>query len=388
MSDRAPHTSPTPRPVRPEDAESLHALLLARLPDVPEDLGRWLARWNWQYRDNPFRQDRPAGWVLCAGGRVVGHLGAVWVPVVAEWRQRTGVIGADFVVSDEALRAGGVFAGLQLAQAFFDGTVGCLRMATTANEKTGVVFGRFGCRPVEWTREFWRAPATLTQQVRTCRGGVNRVVRRLMSGAAGPAGRGVLGAVYRIAGHRPALPIAPGCRLDMGMPEMMLEAVPQWETLTAGAVGDTASVRAAFAIDRNREYLDWRYVRHPEAASIRSLLVRTRDGRVVGAGVVFVEQQTRRKVAFLEELLTVPERPEVMHTLVCAALRLACDHGAEHLVCTAGRADLRGRFWEYGFEQRTRSAPALVVAGLQGEPEAAHTGLLDAGVCFHHGDMF
>ncbi|MDM8008192.1 MAG: hypothetical protein QUV05_18795, partial [Phycisphaerae bacterium] len=178
MADESSRSSLKPRPVRPEDAVSLHKLLVAELPDIPADHQRWLARWNWQYRDNPFRQDRPAGWVLADGERVVGHLGAVYVPVIAAGRSAVGVIGADYVVSQDALKAGGTFAGLQLAQAFFEGTSACLHMATTANEKTGAVFGRFGCRPVDWTREFFRASTSLVQQIRTCRGGANRVVRR------------------------------------------------------------------------------------------------------------------------------------------------------------------------------------------------------------------
>ncbi|HRR86837.1 MAG TPA: hypothetical protein P5316_17655 [Phycisphaerae bacterium] len=378
MADDVSRSSLKPRPVRAEDAVSLHRLLVAELPDIPADFPRWLARWNWQYRDNPFRRDRPAGWVLADGEQVVGHLGAVYVPVGARGRFVIGAIGADYVVSQDALKAGGTFVGLQLAQAFFDGTSGCLRMATTANEKTGAVFGRFGCRPAEWTREFFRAPTGLVQQIRTCRGGANRIVRRLMMGPLGLVGRSVLAAAYGLCGHRPALPIAPGCRLDIGMAPLILEA--------ASLHGRTAPV--GFGIARSREYLDWRYVRHPESANIRALLVRRPEGEVIGAAVVFLDRQDGRRIAYLEELTVATGDEAAMHTLVCAALRLAGDHKSHYLVCTAGRSDLRGRFWEYGFESRARSAPALVIGGLEQQAGSASDDSLIAAAVFHHGDMF
>lgn len=383
MPAQPSNSSLTPRPIQPEDAASLHALLRAGLPDVEPDPGSWLARWNWQYRDNPFREDRPAGWVLSDGQRVVGHLGAVYVPVRAGGRVATGAIGADYVVSPEALKAGGMFAGLQLAQAFFDGTAGCLRMATTANESTGAVFGRFGCKSVEWTREFWRASTSLRQQIRTCRGGASRVVRRLMSGLPGTVGSTILTAVYGLCRHMPALPIPQGCRLDVGMPDLVLEAACLWQPLSKPLPAGTG-----FAIDRTSAYLKWRYLHHPQAGSIRSLLVRRATGEVIGAAVVFIEQQASRRVAFLEELVIPASRDDAMHTLICASLRLAADHAADHLVCTAGTVDGRDRFWEFGFESRARSAPALVVGNLPGDPAdpALESSVLAA--CFQHGEMF
>ena len=68
------------REVEPADGQAVHALLTANIPGVLEDRGRWLRRWQWQYWDNPFRADRPAGWVLTDGDHIVGHLGAVYVP--------------------------------------------------------------------------------------------------------------------------------------------------------------------------------------------------------------------------------------------------------------------------------------------------------------------
>lgn len=378
MADESSRSPLKPRPVRPEDAVSLHKLLAAELPDIPADHQRWLARRNWQYRDNPFRQDRPAGWVLVDGDRVVGHLGAVYVPVIAAGRSAVGVIGADYVVSQDALKAGGTFAGLQLAQVFFEGTSGCLHMATTANERTGAVFGRFGCRPVEWTREFFRAQTSLVQQIRTCRGGANRMVRRLMTGPLSFVGQGVLAAAYGLCRHRPALPIAPGCRLDIGMAPLILEAA----SLHAG----TTSV--GLAIARSREYLDWRYVRHPESSNIRALLLRRREGEMLGAAIVFFDEQPARRPAYLEELTVADGTKTVMHSLICAALRLADDRGADHLICTAGASDLRGRFWEYGFESRARSAPALVIGNLEGQAGSASADSAITEAVFHHGDMF
>ena len=65
--------------------------------------------------------------------------------------------------------------------------------------------------------------------------------------------------------------------------------------------------------------------------------------------------------AFVEDLIVLPGRPDVVRSLLCAALRLAADHQADYLVTATGRCELRPLFWELGFESRARSAPAAVI---------------------------
>jgi len=398
------------RPIEPEDAEAVHALLTRAIPDVLTDRQRWLARWRWQYWENPYRQDRPAGWVLANGGGIVGHLGAVHVPLRVGAARMPAVIGADYAVADDAVARDGVFAGLQLAEAFFSAAQESVALATTANEKTGAVFSRFGCRPVAWTREFWRAPTTLTQQVRAGCGTKSRIARRLLAGRVGSALCGALGRCCRWLHHAPAIPIPAGCRLETTVPQLAGDLGWIWEGFAwqaavhdhTGPPGERTKDGNAgpgeddgpgmVSIDRTQAYWRWRYTRHPERDNVRVLVVRDGDGLPIGVAVVFLDERERHRIAFVEELITLPGRLDVMRTLLCAAIKLAYDHEADYLVTTPGRRPIRHVFRELGFESRARSAPAVVIRPPGGSAAAGAApdlfGSIGQQLDFWHGEMF
>jgi hypothetical protein len=82
----------------------------------------------------------------------------------------------------------------------------------------------------------------------------------------------------------------------------------------------------------------------------------------------------------------------VIHTLLSAALKIACDHDTDFLVTTTGRWAIRHVFWQLGFESRARSAPAVVIhpphdidtVNLKAPPLEP----LDDHLDFWHGDVF
>ncbi len=383
------------RPVQPVDAECIHELLLSILPEVLPDRARWLARWRWQYWDNPYRLNRPAGWILEAAGKIVGHLGAVHVPLRIGQQRTTGIIGADYAVSTDALRQGGAFAGLQLAQALFQESGDHIVLATTANEQTGAIFGRFGCRPVEWTREFWRAPATMTQLVRTYRGSSNRLARRLLSGLTGSFIAGALGCGCALLRHQPAIPLRPGCRIEITMPCSPCTLGLLYEQLVANlGVSVTRPIiangsPADFGIDRSQDYLDWRYTRHPERENIRLIALSDGAGQPLGSAIIFLDMYAPRRIAWVEEMVVWPGCRDVWPTLFSAALRLAWAHDMEYLVTTTGRPDLRGLFWELGFQCRARNAPAaLILKSPQCPLSQSLLEPLEDHYEFWHGEMF
>jgi hypothetical protein len=296
-------------------------------------------------------------------------------------------------VAADALARGGALAGLQLAEAFFAAAKGGVAMATTANEKTGAVFARFGCKPVTWTREFWRAPATLAQQIRTCRGASSRVAGRLLAGPGGRVIVGTLGRCYRRLHHRPSVPIPHGCRLETTMPRLAGDLGWLWEGFIWGKAPRSVRDRGGrISVDRSQDYLDWRYVRHPERENLRVLVVRDRDGHPIGAAIIFFDDRSARRLALVEELIVLPHRMEVLRTLLCATVRLTCDHEVDYVVTMAGRHGTRPVFWRLGFENRARSAPAMLVKPPeQLEPSAlgaAGAGSLEDRLEFWHGEMF
>lgn len=361
------------RAIEPADGPELHALLLTSLPGVPRDRRRWLARWHWQTWDNPFRENRPAGWVIEAQGRLMGHLGAVYLPWRVAGGPRLGMIATDYAVAPEALVHGGAFAGLTLAQAFFDATAGAFPLATTANEKTGAVFARYGCRPVPWTREFWRAPTTTDQQVRTCRGANSRLARKVLGDPNGGTSLRLAGWLYASLHHRPAVPIPAGCRIETTTPRLALD-LGRIQGDLAGPRTHDAQPGGFTGIDRSQPYFDWRYGRHPEQDRHRVITIRDADGTVLAGAVILFESTAGLSDeaatttasplrALVTDLIAPSHRDDLVKTLFCAALLLAADHEAEFLVTTAGQDRLRPLFWELGFEPRARNAPAVVLGG-------------------------
>ncbi len=386
------------RPVEPADAPGIHRLLQACLPDVPAGADLWLRRWHWQYWQNPFRRGRPAGWVLASGERIIGHIGAVYVPIRWGAQTVTGVIGADYAVEPAALVQGGAFAGLELAQALFEAAGDCVPMATTANEKTAAVFARYDCVPVEWTREMWRAPTTLAQQIRSCRGARGPLERRLLGGAHGRVLLALLTRLYRRLERVPSLPLPRGCWLETTLPQLSLrlgtfcdeaaETGPRPTDMPCGVPETGASGRPCWRIDRSPVYLEWRYARHPAREHIRTIVLRDDEYRPVGAAFLHHDPSDAAGRLFVEELLAARGRLDVVRTLLCAALRHAAVLGASWVVTTGGSQAMRHIFWELGFQERARSAPALLL-GPHGTAEDGRPLVPTAAqVEFWHGAMF
>lgn len=394
-SASAAFSTPAIRLVEPDDGPAIHALLTTCIPDVLADRDRWLARWRWQYWDNPYRHGRPVGYVVADGKRILGHLGAVYMPLHVGDREVTGAVGADYAMSEEAAARGGAFAALDLAQRLFSECAGCVVMATTANEKTGAVFGRFGCKSVEWTREFWRASTSLRQQFRTCCGGRSRLTRRVFNSRMGSLFTRVLVAAYQAVGRTVPIPISRNCVLETTVPQLARDLGHLWETVRAAELASSgkrpAGAGKRLRVNRSQTFLDWRYGRHPERDHIRVLVLRNSGGRPLGAAIVFREHRPDRHVVYVEDLLVLPDRPDAARTLLCAALHLAHHGGAEHLVTSPGHRSIRPLLWELGFESRARNAPAVAigVAAPQNQSDVPHLSELhEDELEFWHGMMF
>ena len=205
------------------------------------------------------------------------------------------------------------------------------------------------------------------------------------------------GRLYQMTHHRPGVPIPRGCWLETTVPQLAWDLGVLFERVNASpatGAADESTVALPFGIDRKTDYLHWRYSRHPERDNIRVLLIRGNEGRPIGGVVVFCEDRGTQRLAFIEDLIVLPDRPDVVRSLLCAALSLAADHQADFLVTTTGRYELRPLFWELGFESRVRSAPAAVIRREQATDRnqppipALVTASLDDRLELWHGAMF
>ena len=372
-----PRNGPVLRTAVRDDGEAIHALLRDALRDTPADGTDWQAEWAWQGWNNPFRGGRPVGWVLTEGDRLIGHLGAVYVPMRIGSQGLLGVIVSAYCVAADAAARGGMLLGLQLAQAFFDSAKAndCLSLAMSANEKTGAVFARFGCKPVAWTREFFGVSPCVAAEIRACWGGTSRIARRIQTSPLGPWINGLAAKTCQATACHPAIPLPAGCCLTVHTD------IGEW--IAALAHLDAQCSVGTFGVERSAEYLQWRYLRHPEAAAFRLLLMQDALGAIQGAAIVFRDERPDRHRGLVEDVIAPMARPDVVKALLCAAVRWASDEGLERLITAPGRPAFRPLYWELGFETGARSAPAAVVP-----LEILGTAEFDQGFEFWHGAMF
>jgi hypothetical protein len=341
--------------------------------------------WN-----NPFRDRRPAGWVFEAEGQIAGHLGVVCLPLRSAKTRILGLVGVDYAIDPEAKLDGLAFAGLQLAKALFDEGQDCAVLATTANDKTGAVFQRFGSIPVDWTKELWMAPATREQLVRTLLGGRNRILRRMHGSV---LGRPFLRSYLSLSGQRrmPRVQLAAGWRLDIRELDSSLDHVSLWNELTGlSGRGDGCKAEAdsaiCFSVDHDIDFYTWRYDSHPDRSLIRVIQLRDSGGLLLGAAIVQLPELQQSDRAYIEALISAGDRRDVLYSLFSAALRLAYQDGAAALVTTAGCQAYRPMFWEMGFTSCARSGPAFVIK--LPESLAVDASTLSGNLLFWHGAMF
>jgi len=387
-----------------EDAGDIHKLITTTFLNAIADKQRWLAHWNWVGWNNPYRNNRPVGWVAEHQGRIVGYIGCVHLPLLIAGQKHIGAIPAGFCVAPDAASQGGVFTGLQLAQAFCDDAkdAGFVVMATTANEKTATIFSRFDCKTVAWTKELWRVPVNIKQKIRTYKGSNNRIIRRILNS---PMGNTIMNAsawIYQIFNQEPSIPLPGKCAIEEHMVMEVLDDLSHLHEILnsnheseINPPGNTHADNyepSGFFVERSAKYLSWRYAQHPQSDQIRVILLRDKHGQLIGGTVVFLEILSNSHVAYVEELIFPSRCLNIAKTLLCAALQLASNLNADYLVTSSGRLAYRPIFWELGFESRARSAPAAVIqrSFMSNEnnsivPLSEH---LDDSLQLWHGEMF
>jgi GNAT superfamily N-acetyltransferase len=132
-----------------------------------------------------------------------------------------------------------------------------------------------------------------------------------------------------------------------------------------------------FAIERNRDYLNWRYC--DAAAGPYIVNVAEQEGRVLGYSAMRVAPQGRARIA---DLLALPERSDVAASLAAAAMADGREAGAERIECwLPSRHVYRPLLERLGFRQRSvRDAMAF---GPLRTPLEELTPLLDPNGAIH-----
>ncbi|MHC4441967.1 MAG: hypothetical protein ACYTF1_11895 [Planctomycetota bacterium] len=378
------------RPVQPADSDGLYQLWCSGRTHTPEDRQSWFDNWCWKYWKNPFRKDAPAGWVLVDGDRIIGHLGAVYVPFRIDDYRTTAVIPTDYVSLDDP------HAEANLVEAFLTSVDECVTMACTNNDQLRTLFEQSGCQILNRTGEFQVALTDMKQQIRTFGGAGGWVIRQLFCGLGGKVLSSVWAGGYRLLGRRPAIRIPHGCRLETTTCRLACnwgsfhERI--YQSRSPNNMQHPPRDTHVVGIDRTEAYMDWRYADNPRQENLHVLMVRDNQGDPIGALVIYIDGDHGPPIAYVQELMVIPSRDEVVNTLLCAALVLADEHGAGSLVTATGRPENRPILDKLGFQPPNGPGPAIFIQ-LQENPSdnpIGHMGAeyLDRHLELCHGEIF
>lgn len=265
----------TIRRFRPEDRDAAVDLLLSKVDPAtrPAVREQRLARWRWQYDENPANPEGvPILWVAEAAGEVVGLV----CPLAAKLRTPAGLVGAswcnDWIV-DRSQRGTGL--GWALEEAWVKTFP--VALGRGWSERAYAVSVKLGLVTVSGFGRAWvvvSRPAFASLLLRT------RQYRRL---------RGLL-----------LLP--PKLRLRARRAAVAMDVLPDLPP-DAGALWDRVAPKYGFSVERTQEHLEWRYSRQPTQRY--KFIKAAASGATVGLAVVRVSAD-RPAVGVICDLLADP----------------------------------------------------------------------------------
>ncbi len=280
-----------------EDEADAVSILVEKLPPSEREgayEGR-LARWRWQYYDNPNNPDgKPLIWVARVDGRFGGMVATVPVKLRTPRGFTVGMWGVDFIV-DSRMRGLGI--GRKLLEAW--------------NSYPGVGFV-LGWSPVSFRvatgvgfRVIWGFTNATLVLSRRCFGAelVKARRRRDLLRLARVFLRGIPG------GGRGSMPV------DIG------DAIPD----CADELWRQVAASYSFCVERDQPYLDWRFVSHP---GHRYHFVRAGgSGIPAGIAVCRVTDQSPA-LGIISDLIVDPGRRDVLLTLLDSTVGFLRSKGA------------------------------------------------------------
>jgi hypothetical protein len=317
-SDSGASPSPAPAKVREAKFSDYEGVtnLKQRWGLVPDPLENWEHLW----RDNPALNHPHAshaiGWVVEAGGRIVGYLGSI--PSVYRFGDETlaAVIGSGFV-ADPAYRAHTV----RLMGAFYAQKTVDLYISTTAVESTGKIACAFGCEPMPqpdyetvlfWVLRPYPFLQTVMEKLR---------VKPAISPVVGTLGSLALRVDKLFRRRWPR-----GAAKDLTVIEMKAKDMgEEFEILWNEKLGEGTRLLA----DRSLETLRWHYDLPADRAKTSVLCCR-RQGQLIGYLVIRDEagQTNGLRRSLIADMIVKQDDPEIVKTLLVAAYKHARQAGS------------------------------------------------------------
>jgi GNAT superfamily N-acetyltransferase len=280
-----------------EDEDAAVKMLVDKLPPCERKgayAGR-LRRWRWQFYENPNNPDgKPLIWVARVDGRFAGMSCSIPVRLKTPQGLKPAKWSVDYVV-DPGMRGLGI--GRKVLSCF------------TSHPAVGLAFGwtpvagrvafKVGFKLIEGFTNATLALSRLRLAIELVKGGRRRDLLRLARVF-----------LRRIPG--------PG---KASLPVEITSEIPEGTDELWGQV----SARYGFCVDRDRRYLNWRFVSHP-----------THEYRFVRVGMpgtpaaLAVCRLTRHKapLGVISELIVDPERQDVLVTLLDATVGFLRSKGA------------------------------------------------------------
>lgn len=219
----------------------------------PWSRDRLIRRWNWQYLSNPVAVNLPVPiHVGLVGDQVVGHIGAVPIPMRLTAATTTTVLAATGLVADEAHR----WLGFRLVRALLaDGPI----LATAMSEAARKLLTSTGAAPI---------PLSRTQHIlqRRTAGSLARSIRWRLPAPLCPLITPSLLHPFTFWRKPPNQKLLP--RPAPLPASTHIRPIDRFDA-DADALWHRVSAPLTFTIERTAQYLNWRYTDMPTQRSIR-----------------------------------------------------------------------------------------------------------------------
>ncbi len=303
---------------------------------------RWPERWEWEFRENPYRSpDQIPIWLALDGDKVVGQTCGMMSPLKigdeiyhAAWSVRT-LVDANYR---------GLGLGYRLQEALHQGYPVCMSLSMSrANRR---IKARLGARPVDkvrvWVKRLRYSPKAVIE------GAVARSPSTV---------RGISRLAMRLGGGRVAS-WALNRRLTVGAGEsacgLEIEETDRFGD-EMNVLWQQVSEHFPVAVVRDAQYMNWKFVQQPHMDH-RRFAVR-RAGRPSGVLVLRMPENPEPPNGIISDLIASPFDAESITCLLTFAVRYFDSAGLERITAATTIPAYEGALAALGFQKRSEVTP-------------------------------